>query len=409
MPALSPGAEQHASVDIVIPVLNEERALPGCVRTLHAYLTESFPYPWRITIIDNGSVDATWELATELEATLPAVFARRLNIRGRGAALRTGWLESPAEIVAYMDVDLSTGLDALTPLIAPLATGHSSIAIGTRLGYGARVHRGLKRELISRAYNLLLRRGMGASVTDAQCGFKAARAEVARPLVEKVSDDGFFFDTELLLLAEYNGVRVHEVPVDWVEDVDSRVNVRRTASADLRGVARVAYEIAVGKARVDLPLRPSLAPVHPDATLAPRQSRVESLSKILTFTVTGLLSTALFVAIYLVLRHVWVPALADLVALAVTSVANTEANRKWTFARTAEGRPAGSRIRQHYRAGILFFLYYASTTGAVSLLRFLFPGANKVAELAAILVVAITLTTFRYIALDRWAFARETR
>ena len=254
MPALSPGAEQHVSVDIVIPVLNEERALPGCVRTLHAYLTESFPYPWRITIIDNGSVDATWELATELEAALPAVFARRLNIRGRGAALRTGWLESPANIVAYMDVDLSTGLSALTPLIAPLATGHSSIAIGTRLGYGARVHRGLKRELISRAYNLLLRRGMGVSITDAQCGFKAARAEVARPLVEKVSDDGFFFDTELLLLAEYNGLRVHEVPVDWVEDVDSRVNVRRTASDDLRGVIRVAHEIAVGKARVDLPL-----------------------------------------------------------------------------------------------------------------------------------------------------------
>lgn len=409
MPGLSPGVQQDVSVDILIPVLNEERALPGCIQTLHAYLTETFPYPWRITIVDNGSVDATWDLATELEATLPAVFARRLDIRGRGAALRTGWLESPADIVAYMDVDLSTGLGGLLPLIAPLATGHSSIAIGTRLGYGARVHRGLKRELISRAYNLLLRRGMGASITDAQCGFKAARAEIARPLVEKVGDNGFFFDTELLLLAEYNGLRVHEVPVDWVEDVDTRVNIRRTVSADLRGVARVAHAIAVGKARVDLPLRPGLVPVHPDATLAPRRSRVESLSKILTFTVTGLLSTALFAAMYLVLRHVWVPALADLVALAVTSVANTEANRKWTFARASEGHPPGSRIRQHYRAGILFFLYYASTAGAVSLLRLIFPGANRIAELAAILGVAIVLTTFRYIALDRWAFARETK
>ena len=259
-------------------------------------------------------------------------------------------------------------------------------------------------------HNLLLRRGMGASVTDAQCGFKAARAEVARPLVQKVSDDGFFFDTELLLLAEYNGLRdFTRVPVEGLgSTVDSRVNVRRTASADLRGVARGRIDLAVGKARVDLPLPPSLAPVHPDATLAPRQSRVESLSKILTFTVTGL-SSALFVAIYLVLRRVWVPAFADLVALAVTSVANTEANRKWTFARTAEGRAAGSRIRQHYRAGIVFFLCSASTTGAVSLLRLLFPGRIQSAELAAILGVGIILTTFRYIALDRWALARDTR
>ena len=405
MPALSPGAEQHVSVDIVIPVLNEERALPGCVRTLHAYLTESFPYPWRITIIDNGSVDATWELATELEAALPAVFARRLNIRGRGAALRTGWLESPANIVAYMDVDLSTGLSALTPLIAPLATGHSSIAIGTRLGYGARVHRGLKRKLISRAYNLLLRRGMGVSITDAQCGFKAARAEVARPLVEKVSDDGFFFDTELLLLAESNGLRVHEVPVDWVEDVDSRVNVRRTASDDLRGVIRVAREIAIGKARVDLPLRTKSGPCSPDATLAPRQYRIESLSKILTFAVTGLLSTALFVAIYLVLRHVWVPALRP-------GRARREQCRKHRGEPEVDVRPdsRGTPGRQPDTSALprrnsLLPILCEHDRGREPA-QVPLSGENRIAELGAILGVAIILTTFRYIALDRWAFAR---
>ncbi|MET8985228.1 glycosyltransferase [Nonomuraea wenchangensis] len=262
-------AARRASVDIVIPVLNEERALPGCVRTLAAFLDGGFPLPWRITIVDNGSTDATWPVATALAGEYDRVHARRIDVRGRGAALRAAWRESQADIVAYMDVDLSTDLGALFPLVAAVASGHSEIAIGTRLGRGARIRRSVRREVISRGYNALLRHGFRAGFSDAQCGFKAARARVVRPLMDKVEDDGWFFDTELLLLAEHNGLRVHEVPVDWVEDLDSRVQVVRTAIDDLRGLVRVAWSMAAGRARVPM-VRPELVPCHPDA-LPPRR------------------------------------------------------------------------------------------------------------------------------------------
>lgn len=146
-----PGAAvRPAAVDIVLPVYNEERELAACVEVLRDYLSGSFPLPWRITIVDNASTDGTWPVARELERTLPGVHALHLPRKGRGLALRTAWARSTAEIVAYMDVDLSTGLDALLPLIAPLASGHSDVAIGSRLARGARTVRGARREVISR-------------------------------------------------------------------------------------------------------------------------------------------------------------------------------------------------------------------------------------------------------------------
>jgi putative flippase GtrA len=383
----------------VIPVLNEERALPGCIRTLHAFLSDSFLYPWRITVVDNGSTDATWQVATSLAEEFSAVFAHRLDIRGRGAALRAAWLSSPADIVAYMDVDLSTGLGALLPLVAPLATGHSGIAIGTRLGHGSRIHRSLKREVISRCYNLMLRHAMGARFSDAQCGFKAGRAEVVRPILDKVLDDGFFFDTELLLLAEYNGLRVHEVPVDWVEDADSRVRVWHTMCADIKGFFRVAHAASSGRAGVSLPPLPELRPTHPDAVVV--KNRIETLAKMALFAVFGMVSTVVYTGLYSMLRSQWDPALANLVALAVTSIANTEANRRWTF-NTADGK----RIRQHYRAGLLFGLYYAATTGAVIGLHCWIPDVRRTAEIGVIVAVSAVMTVLRFIALDRWAFGR---
>ena len=142
-----------------------------------------------------------------------------------------------------MDVDLSTDLDALLPLVAPLVSGHSDVAIGSRLAPGSHVARHPKRELISRSYNLILRTLLATRVRDAQCGFKAVRASVARRLLPAVEDDGWFFDTELLLLAERNGLRIHEVPVDWIDDVDSRVKVVSTAIGDLKGTARMAVRV----------------------------------------------------------------------------------------------------------------------------------------------------------------------
>jgi glycosyltransferase involved in cell wall biosynthesis len=239
-------------VDVVLPVYNESAVLRASVRRLHAYLTSGFPFPWRITIVDNGSADGTWFEAAAVARDFAGVEAVHLHEKGRGGALRAAWSASDARIVAYMDVDLSTDLDALLPLVAPLVSGHSDLAIGSRLATGASVARRPKRELISRAYNLMLRVAFATKVRDAQCGFKAVRADVARVLLPEIADDGWFFDTELLLLAEHNGLRIHEVPVDWVEDADSRVRVIRTALGDLAGSARVARRFLSGRGRIEL-------------------------------------------------------------------------------------------------------------------------------------------------------------
>ncbi|MBW4720650.1 dolichyl-phosphate beta-glucosyltransferase [Saccharothrix obliqua] len=277
------------TVDIAIPVHNEQRALPGCVAALHQYLEGAFPYDWTVTVVDNASTDRTREVARELAATWPRVRLLTLDRKGKGVAVRTAWLRSDADILAYMDVDLSTGLDALLPLIAPLATGHSDLAIGSRLAPGARTVRGVRRELVSRGYNQLLKLVHGVRFSDAQCGFKAVRADVVGPLLRDVVDDGWFFDTEMLLLAEHNGLRLHEVPVDWVEDADSRVRVAGVAADNLRGLARVARAKFVGTAKVTgLPHRPPPAPAHPDPVAA--HPRARDLGEVL------LLSAATLVA-----------------------------------------------------------------------------------------------------------------
>jgi glycosyltransferase involved in cell wall biosynthesis len=228
-------------VDIVVPVYNEEADLESSVRRLRAYLDDRFPFDSAITIADNASTDATWAIARQLADSMPGVRALHLDEKGRGRALRQAWLASEAPIVAYTDVDLSTDLDALLPLVAPLLSGHSQVSIGSRLARGARVTRGPKRELISRSYNLILRTVLRVGFRDAQCGFKAMRADVARLLLPEVRDQAWFFDTELLVLAERAGLRVHEVPVDWVDDPDSRVAIGSTALADLRGVWRLLW------------------------------------------------------------------------------------------------------------------------------------------------------------------------
>jgi glycosyltransferase involved in cell wall biosynthesis len=236
------GRYHGPKVEIVVPVYNEEAALESSISRLHHFLETSMPFAWRIAIADNASSDRTWEIAQRLRTELTGVDALRLDEKGRGRALRAAWLASDADVLCYMDVDLSTDLRALLPLIAGLASGHSDVAIGTRLAPGARILRSRKRELISRAYNRLLHVVLRARFSDAQCGFKAIRADVARRLLREVRDDGWFFDTELLMAAQRRGLRIQEVAVDWVEDLDSRVDIVATALADLRGVVRLAFQ-----------------------------------------------------------------------------------------------------------------------------------------------------------------------
>jgi glycosyltransferase involved in cell wall biosynthesis len=238
--SLVPDVDWHTPVvDVVVPVHNEERVLETSVRRLRRYLDTSFPFTATVIVADNASIDGTWAVAERLARELDGIHAMHLDRRGRGLALRAAWSASQASVVAYMDADLSTDLDALLPLVAPLLSGHSDLAIGSRLAPGARVTRGLKREVISRGYNVLLRASLGVHFSDAQCGFKAVRSDAARRLLPLVADDGWFFDSELLVLAEQGGLRIHEVAVDWVEDLDSRVDIVSTAWADLKGIWRL--------------------------------------------------------------------------------------------------------------------------------------------------------------------------
>ena len=230
---------QLPSVDIVVPVYNEAPTLERQIRILHTFLDRELPHPWLITVADNASTDRTLQIACELSRSLPRVRVMHLDEKGRGRALRAAWCSSSADVLAYTDVDLSTDLRALRPLLEEITSGRSELAIGSRLAAGSNVTRSPRRELISRTYNLILRRVLRARFSDAQCGFKAIRADIAGALLPAVQDQNWFFDTELLVLAERHRLHIHEVAVEWVEDSDSRVNVVATAVEDLRGVARL--------------------------------------------------------------------------------------------------------------------------------------------------------------------------
>ena len=229
------------SVEIVIPVLNEERALPSSTPKLHSFLSENLgDYDWRIVIADNGSTDSTPQVAAELTGSYSEIGYIRLEQRGRGRALRKAWLESEADIVAYMDVDLSTHLDAFPDLVSAIDQDGYDIAVGSRLTRGAKViGRPPHREFISRVYSLIFRSMFLTGFRDAQCGFKAVSRPAAQALLPVVQDRGWFFDSELLILAEKNGYRIREVPVTWADDPDSRVRIVPTAYGDTKGLLRL--------------------------------------------------------------------------------------------------------------------------------------------------------------------------
>jgi glycosyltransferase involved in cell wall biosynthesis len=232
----------HAAVDVVLPVHNEQRVLAASVCTLHAHMQRELPLPFRITIADNASEDRTLAIAQALSRELAEVEVIHLEHKGRGRALRAAWRHSKADVLAYMDIDLSTELSALGELLGPLLDGTGDVAIGSRLVPGARVIRGLERETISRSYNLLTRLLLGIRVSDAQCGFKAGRRDVIQALLDEVEDEAWFFDTELLYRAQQSRFAIHEVPVHWIEDRDSRVAILATVRDDLKGIARLRAE-----------------------------------------------------------------------------------------------------------------------------------------------------------------------
>jgi putative flippase GtrA len=377
-------------VDIVVPVRNEERDLAPSVRRLVAYLRAGFPFTARVTIADNGSTDGTWTIADRLACEFDEVRAVRMEEPGRGRALRAIWSQSDAEVLAYMDVDLSTDLNALLPLVAPLLSSHSDVAIGTRLARGSRVIRGPKRELISRCYNMLLHACMGARFSDAQCGFKAIRAEQARALLPLTQDTGWFFDTELLVLAERAGLRIHEIPVDWIDDLDSRVDIVATALADLRGMARLGSGLARGSIEVPRLRGSSLAGARPAPEL-PLQ--------VVSFAVVGIASTIAYILLYLLLRGVMSAQAANVLSLLVTAVANTAVNRRLTFGISGRRHAA----RHQVKGLIAFGIGLALTSGALAVLH----SPSRALEVSVLVAANLVATVIRFVLFRTWVFGKS--
>jgi glycosyltransferase involved in cell wall biosynthesis len=371
-------------VEIVVPVYNEAAQLAERISVLRSFLDESFPFRALVTVVDNASTDDTFGVASELAATRAGVAVMHLPRKGRGYALRAAWSTSDAPVVAYMDVDLSTSLPALLPLVAPLLSGHRDIAIGSRLAPGAHVVRGPKRELISRAYNLLLKLALRGRFSDAQCGFKALRRDAADRLLPLVEDNEWFFDTELLVTAERLGLRIGEVPVDWVDDPDSRVNIVSTAADDLRGVWRMLVRRPEGLRRV--------------------RSNEVAADQLLRFAGVGLVSTLGYLFLFVAWRPLVGPFAANAVAMAIATLFNTAVHRE--LSRTTDGQTRRGRL--FAVAGALYLVSLGLTTLGLAVAQWVAPSA-LIPELVAITVANGIAAVFRFTVLRAWIFRPGTR
>lgn len=347
--------------EIAIPIYNEEKVLARSVRRLREYLDRNFPYPYLITIADNGSTDRSWEIATRLADELPDVRAVRVPVKGRGGAVRHVWGRSTATVVAYMDVDLSIDLDAFAPLVAAVMSGHSDIAIGTRYAQASYVDRSVTRAFFSRSLNFLLRHGMGARFSDAMCGFKAARREAAQELLPYVEDHKWFFDPELLFQAQRRGLRIHEIPVVCLDDPDSTVHVIRDARDDLLAMARVLPRLVGG-------------------LTSP------------WFTSLWLLCTVLYAVLAAALQGVMPAVAGNAAALGLAAAANTAG-----LAVSSLGvRGAATVIRYQLLTWIDFLLRLVVSTVVVVAVQGLRPEASPTAELVAGFVAVASASVASY-------------
>jgi hypothetical protein len=418
-PADQPGVRTATDVDIAVPVYNESAQLTASILTLRAYLDRSFPFTASVTIVDNASTDDTWRIARQLAATVPGVSALHLDQKGRGRALRAAWARSNAAVVSYMDVDLATGLDALLPLVAPLLSGQCDLSVGTRLAPGSRVVRGTRREFISRGYNLLLRSTLRSLCTDAQCGFKAMRRSAAAELLPLVEDDEWFFDTEVLVTAQRIGLRIHEVPVEWVDDTDSRVEVLATVLLDLKGVWRMlgpaSRQRAVLRPARPPAVEPAAVPSNGDGPTVtspvPHRSGPSGdqsggspvpqvfSDELLRFAGVGAVSTLAYVGLFAALEPAMGSYVANAVAIGLCSLGNTAAHRGMA------GTALHGLDRRHRIAisGGLLGVSLIFTTAALSATRAV--GLTSLyPELAAVTMANIGAAVIRFGILRTWVF-----
>ena len=386
-PAAHPGATSLRStttVDLVVPVYNEEATLASSVETLVAADTGPGT-DVTIIIADNASTDSTPRTAAALAAAHPNVEYVRLEQKGRGRALSRVWQASTADIVAYTDVDLATDIRALEPMVEVIRSGLADVAIASRLRPGLEVERGVRREIISRCYNRLLKLSLGAGFSDAQCGFKAMSAQAARELLPVVEDTEWFFDTELLARAEWAGYRIHEFGTDWIDDPDSSVDVLATAWKDIRGIVRLRRG----------------GPVHATSELpAPNTG-----AQILHFIDVGLISTVLYATIFLFGSQVVSAATANIIALLLSTVANTALNRSHTFGVRSPHRRLTAQVK-----GLAVFCLCLAFTSAGLAVADGFTGAwASIGTLALLTAANLAATVVRFVLMRTWVFARGTR
>lgn len=232
--------EKKPSLSVVIPVYNEARELAASVRTLVSYLEQNLSdFSWKVVIADNASTDETLAIAQELAREYKKVEVIHLEKKGRGRAVKKVWRESDSDVLAYMDVDLSTDLKHFPPLVRSILRGYD-VAIGSRNANGSRVYgRNLLRSITSKSYIFLIKMFFWVHFSDAQCGFKAVSQRMVAAVTSHVEDNEWFFDTEMLILAERLGYRIYEEPVTWIDNPGSTVRVWKTALSDLSGLWRL--------------------------------------------------------------------------------------------------------------------------------------------------------------------------
>jgi putative flippase GtrA len=395
--AAPPGEDRRpgtVDLDVVVPVYNEAAGLESNIRTLRRFLDESIPFSTVVTIADNGSTDGTALVAQRLASTLEGVRARVLPHKGRGLALRTAWSASEAEVVAYMDVDLSTSLPALLPLVGSVLSGHSDLAVGTRLARGSRVVRGPKRELISRAYSHIVRLSLHSRLRDFQCGFKAIRRERALELLPIVEDDGWFFDTELLVTAERLGLRIFETPVEWTDDPNSSVQILATAADDLRGIWRVAHRRVRGRVRGS------------DRAAPASEVSAASADQLLSFAGVGILSTLSYLLLFAAGWSVLGPWAANAAALAFCTLVNTLLH--WSIGRRTAVSDGTERAGPHLLAVVaaLYAVSLAATSAALAVVGWA-TTPSLVTDALAATAASCVAALVRFSLLRGWVFRPE--
>ncbi len=236
-------------VEICLPVKNEENILAANLQRILDFCQKAdFRFSWKIVGIINGSTDKTASIFLDFKNRYPGLIDYvEFGVSGRGRVLKKYWQESGADVLSYLDIDLAVLPDQLPALIQPIIDGKADLVIGSRLLAGSNTRRSYLRETTSRFFNFLTHIFLPNKASDLQCGFKAIKADVFRKISPFVRDNYWFFDSELVILAQHFSYRLEEVPVDWAEN---RYRKRTSKVKVIRDIAKSLKDLLVFRWRL---------------------------------------------------------------------------------------------------------------------------------------------------------------